>query len=62
MRLLPSIAHITQTQATSVSSPIILLMLTLLHNRPADPSAEHPRAKTCDIISRDIVTAAVRHG
>jgi hypothetical protein len=37
-------------------------MLTLLHNRSADPSAEPLLAKSCDIVFRDIVTAAVRHG
>jgi len=41
---------------------IFLLVLTLLHNRLADFSAEYLRAKSCDITSRDIVTAAVRHG
>lgn len=41
---------------------ILLLMLTLLHDRLADSSAEHLRAKSCDITFGDIVTAAVRHG
>jgi hypothetical protein len=55
-------AHITQIQTTPASAPILLLMLTILQTRPADSSAEYPRAKSYAIILRDIVTAAVRHG